>query len=199
MFQRPAIGASAKNSPCDTLPFRSYVRPFYDLSREKELKIPTQGEKRERELQKLVARSGKPVALFVDEAHDLHGKTLTGLKRLMEVIARGGGNLSVILVGHPKLRNDLRRPTMEEIGHRTDILSFEGLVEDARAYLEWLLDQCTADDTPLDEIIEPAALDLLAERLSTPLQFGPVRTKASKTARRTVGVIELTSVGVPKV
>lgn len=40
---------------------------FYDLSREKEPKIPTQGEKRERELQKLVARSGKPVALFVDE------------------------------------------------------------------------------------------------------------------------------------
>ena len=81
------------------------------------------------------------MALFVDEAHDLHGKTLTGSKRLMEVIARGGGNLPVILVGHPKLRNDLCRPTMEEIGHRTDILSFEGLDEDARAYLEWLLDR----------------------------------------------------------
>ena len=32
---------------------------FYDLSREKEPKIPTQGEKRERELRKLVVRSGK--------------------------------------------------------------------------------------------------------------------------------------------
>ena len=125
------------------------------------------------------------MALFVDEAHDLHGKTLTGLKRLMEVIARGGGNLSVILVGHPKLRNDLRRPTMEEIGHRTDILSFEGLDEDARAYLEWLLDQCTADDTPLDEIIEPAALDLLAERLSTPLQFTEYLSRALDVGFRT--------------
>ena len=42
---------------------------FYDLSREKDPKIPTQGEKRERELRKLVVRSGKPVALFIDEAH----------------------------------------------------------------------------------------------------------------------------------
>ncbi|WP_170335377.1 hypothetical protein [Ruegeria arenilitoris] len=60
---------------------------------------------------------------------------------------------------------------MEEIGHRTDPPPFEGLGEDARAYLDWLLDQCAVDDAPLDEIIEPAALDLLAERLTTPLQF----------------------------
>ena len=85
-------------------------------------------------------RGGKPVALFIDEAHDLHGKILNGLKRLMEVIARDGDSLSVALIGHPKLRNDLRRPTMEEICHRTDILSFEGLGEDARAYLDWLIE-----------------------------------------------------------
>ena len=74
-----------------------------------------------------------------DEAHDLHGRTLNGLKRLMGGIARGGGSLSVVLIGHPKLRNDLCRPTMEEIGHRTDVLSFEGFGEDARVYLDWLL------------------------------------------------------------
>ena len=43
---------------------------FYDLAREKEVRIPAQGERRERELRKLVQRAGKPVALFVDEAHD---------------------------------------------------------------------------------------------------------------------------------
>ena len=144
---------------------------FYDLSREKEVKIPTQGEKRERELRKLVARSGKPVALFIDEAHDLHSRTLNGLKRLMEVIGRGGGNLSVVLIGHPKLRNDLRRPTMEEIGHRTDVPSFEGLGEEGRAYLDWMLGECTGDDVDVDVLIEPAALDLMALRLTTPLQF----------------------------
>ena len=144
---------------------------FYDLSREKEVKIPTQGEKRERELRKLVVRSGKPVALFIDEAHDLHGRTLNGLKRLMEVVGRGGGNLSVVLIGHPKLRNDLRRPTMEEIGHRTDVLAFEGLGEDTRAYLDWLLGECAEDGVEVDTLIEPTALDLMAMRLSTPLQF----------------------------
>ena len=144
---------------------------FYDLSREKEVKIPTQGEKRERELRKLVLRGGKPVALFIDEAHGLNGRTLNGLKRLMEVIARGGGSLSVVLIGHPKLRNDLRRPSMEEIGHRTDILSFEGLGEDARTYLDWLLGECSEVGTDAGALIEPAALDVMAMRLNTPLQF----------------------------
>jgi type II secretory pathway predicted ATPase ExeA len=145
---------------------------FYDLSRDKEPKIPTQGEKRERDLQKLVNRAGKPVALFVDEAHDLHGKTLNGLKRLLEVIARGGGVLSVVLVGHPKLKNDLRRPIMEEIGYRTDVLSFEGLADETRAYLAWLLEQCAAKGVMAGSMIEPDALDLLADRLNTPLQIG---------------------------
>jgi type II secretory pathway predicted ATPase ExeA len=144
---------------------------FYDLSREKEPKIPTQGEKRERELQKLVSRAGRPVALFIDDAHDLHGNTLNGLKRLMEVIARGGGVLSVVLIGHPKLRNDLRRSVMEEIGHRTDVLAFEGLGEDRRAYLDWLMKTCVEDGADIDGVIAPAALDVLAERLNTPLQM----------------------------
>jgi type II secretory pathway predicted ATPase ExeA len=92
---------------------------FYDLSGEKKIKIPTQGERRERELQYLLRRRNKPVVLFVDEAHDLHGKTLIGLKRLMELAIDGGSMLSIVLAGHPKLRNDLRRPTMEEIGSRS--------------------------------------------------------------------------------
>jgi len=144
---------------------------FYDLSRDKEPKIPTQGEKRERELQKLFERVGKPVALFVDEAHDLHPKTLNGLKRLMEVIAQGGGLLSVVLAGHPKLRNDLRRPLMEEIGYRTDVLSLDGLADETRAYLDWLLGECAADSVKTADMITSEALDVLAARLATPLQI----------------------------
>ena len=132
---------------------------------------------------KLVVRSGKPVALFIDEAHDLHGRTLNGLKRRMEVVGRGGGNPSVVLIGHPKLRNDLRRPTMEEIGHRTDVLAFEGLGEDTRAYLDWLLGECAEDGVDVDSIIEPEALDLMAMRLSTPL---PVRRAPQSCLRRGV-------------
>lgn len=79
------------------------------------------GERRERELQERVKRGKRSVALFADEAHDLNGHTLIRLKRLMEVVEDGGGRLSVILADHPKLRNNLRRPKMEEIGYRTEI------------------------------------------------------------------------------
>ena len=39
---------------------------------------------------------------------------LVGLKRLIELVRHNGGKLSVVLAGHPKLKNDLRRPTLEE-------------------------------------------------------------------------------------
>jgi type II secretory pathway predicted ATPase ExeA len=48
---------------------------FYDLSPEKNPKIPTHGEERERALRELIRRGRKPVVLIVDEAHDLHSKT----------------------------------------------------------------------------------------------------------------------------
>jgi type II secretory pathway predicted ATPase ExeA len=82
---------------------------FYDLTPEKTVKISSQSERRERDLQELFRRAKKPVALFIDDAHDLHPKTLTALKRLIELVAEGGGQLSIVLVGHPKLKNDLRR------------------------------------------------------------------------------------------
>jgi type II secretory pathway predicted ATPase ExeA len=84
------------------------------------------------------------VALFIDEAHDLHNNTLLGLKRLMEVVIDAGGSLSIVLSGHPKLKNDLQRPTMEEIGYRTTVISFEGIAGQQRPYLEWLLTTCAA-------------------------------------------------------
>ena len=157
---------------------------FYDLSREKEVKIPTQGEKRERELRKLVLRGGKPRPVHRRGPRP-ERQTLNGLKRLMEVIARGGGSLSVVLIGHPKLRNNLRRPSMEEIGHRTDILSFEGLGEDAGAYLDWLLGECNEVGTDAGALIEPAAPDVMAMRLNTPLQFAEHLNRAFEAGFRT--------------
>jgi len=111
---------------------------FYDLATEKDFKIPTQSEKRERMLQELIRKRQKPIALFVDEAHDLHSKTLIGLKRLIEVVQDGDGVLSIILAGHPKLKNDLRRPAMEEIGSRTTIFSLEGIQGQKTEYINWL-------------------------------------------------------------
>jgi len=144
---------------------------FYDMSSDKEPSIPTQGERRERALQALVRQGRKPVALFVDKAHDLHHRTLVGLKRLMEVITDGGGSLTIVLVGHQKLRNDLRRPTMEEVGYRTTVFGHEGVAGHQREYITWLLNACVGADTGVSEMIDDAAMELLAMRLRTPLQI----------------------------
>ena len=143
---------------------------FYDLSTEKQVKIPS-GEKRERELRELVRKNKKPVALFVDEAHDLNRHTLTELKRLMELVEGGGGRLSVVLAGHPKLRNDLRQPTMEEIGYRTDVFSLDGIAGSQREYIRWLLGACAADKKEAETILTVEAIDVLASVLRTPLQI----------------------------
>lgn len=155
---------------------------FYDLSTDKEIKIPKDGEKRERELRDLIRKGKKPVALFVDEAHDLHYSTLTGLKRLIEVVEDGGGTLSVVLAGHPKLKNDLRRPTMEEIGYRATVFSLEGIVGSQREYIEWLVSKCKEEDTQISDILSAEAIDLLAIRLRTPLQIEQHLTLAFEAA-----------------
>lgn len=143
---------------------------FYDLSPDKQVQIPKQGERRERQLQELVKKGKRPIVLFVDEAHDLNAQTLTGLKRLMELVEDGGGRLSVVLAGHPKLRNDLRRPTMEEIGFRTDVFNLDGIAGSQREYVHWLIGACAKNDVAVDTILTPEAIDLLATRLRTPLQ-----------------------------
>jgi type II secretory pathway predicted ATPase ExeA len=143
---------------------------FYDLATDKKVQIP-KGEQRERELRELVRKNKRPVALFVDEAHDLNSHTLTGLKRLIEVIEDGDGRLSVILSGHPKLRNDLRRPTMEEIGFRTDVFNLDGIAGSQREYIHWLIGSCTKNDMAVESILTTEAIDLLATRLRTPLQI----------------------------
>ena len=78
---------------------------FYDLSTEKTVSISSQSERRERDLQELFRKAKKPVALFVDDAHDLHPKTLTALKRLVELVGRGR---------RPALRGSHRPPEAQE-------------------------------------------------------------------------------------
>jgi type II secretory pathway predicted ATPase ExeA len=45
----------------------------------------------------------------------------------MELIRNQGDILAVVLAGHPKLKNDLRRPSMEEIGARATVLTLDGI------------------------------------------------------------------------
>ena len=132
---------------------------FLDISGVPGLAVPTRPERRERLLQDLIRAERKPVALFIDEAHDLHGQTLNGLKPLTEMIDEGGGTLSEVMIGHPRLHDNLRRPTMEEIGH-------EGV-----AFIDWLLKACLVDGTKPSDVITADAQALLAKTLTTPLQI----------------------------
>jgi hypothetical protein len=145
-------------------------------------KIPTQPERRERALRDLIKKRQKPIALFIDDAHDLHSKTLIGLKRLIEVVRDSGGMLSVVLAGHPKLKNDLRRSSMEEIGSRASIFELEGLGSEKRKYLKWLLAQSVAPKTKIESVITDDAVAMLSEKLSTPLQFEYYLTRALEEA-----------------
>lgn len=144
---------------------------FLDISGDPDKKVPTQPERRERLLQEAIKAAKKPVVLFIDEAHDLHPNTLNGLKRLMEIVDGGSSVLSIVLVGHPRLQNDLRRATMEEIGHRTSRIEITGLAKDTRPFIEWLLTQCLHDGIKIDDVIADEAREFLAEKLNTPLQI----------------------------
>lgn len=151
---------------------------FFDLSAEKTFKIPGQSERRERDLQELFRKAKKPVALFIDDAQDLHAKTLTALKRLMELVSEGGGQLSVVLVGKSKLKNDLKRPTMEEIGDRTTVFEFGGLRDQQREYIQWVLAQCLPEDADIAGLIDDDAIARLGAKLRTPLQIGRYLVRA---------------------
>jgi type II secretory pathway predicted ATPase ExeA len=157
---------------------------FYDLASEKVPTLPATPELRERLLTAAISQREKPVALFVDDAHDLHRETLLGLKRLIELARRRGGCLSVVLIGHPKLKNDLSDPVLEEIGARASVLELEGIKGSQRHYMTWLLEQCKKPKVRADQILAEPALDLLAERLVTPLQIEYYVTKALEHAYR---------------
>lgn len=144
---------------------------FCDLSTEKNGKPPTQPEKRERKLLTLIQKCRKTVVLFVDEAHDLHNTTLVRIKRLIELVHQNGCTLSVVLVGHPKLKNDLRRPSLEEIGARTNVFSLEGIRGHQTEYIKWLLGECIHEGYISEDLITDEAVAFLAERLTTPLQI----------------------------
>ena len=144
---------------------------FSDLITDKKDKIPSKLEFRERQFMELIKRRKKPVALFIDEAHDLHHNTLKGLKRLQEIGQEADSLLSIVLIGHPKLSIDLNKPAMEEIGGRTTILKMEGIRGSEKEYIQWLLKKCLNKKTKPTDIFTENSIDYMAENFSTPLQI----------------------------
>ncbi|MBK2025593.1 AAA family ATPase [Francisella philomiragia] len=144
---------------------------FYDLSSdERSIKVP-QGEKRERELISLIKKRNKPVAFFIDEAHDIHGQTLIALKRVSETVRQAGCKLSIILAGHPKLENSLSSSTMEEIGARVKIFSINNAITDKVSFINGWLKKYVIKPTKTTDVITQEAVEYLADSLQTPLQI----------------------------
>jgi type II secretory pathway predicted ATPase ExeA len=157
---------------------------YYDLTGSKDLTIPKYSKERwVRELQDLISQKNKPVALFIDEAHDLTRGTLKALKRLLEAVQDDGGRMSVVLAGHPRLRNELKHPSMEEINYRTAYFELDGAIHSRREYILWLLNECSASDVTPTQILEEAGIDMLAEKLITPLQINQHLTMALEAGR----------------
>jgi type II secretory pathway predicted ATPase ExeA len=157
---------------------------YYDLTGSKDLSVPKYSKERwVRELQDLISQKNKPVALFIDEAHDLTRSTLKALKRLLEAVQDDGGTMSVVLAGHPRLRNELKHPSMEEINYRTAYFELDGAIHSRREYILWLLDVCSASDVTPSQIVEEAGIDILAEKLITPLQINQHLTMALEAGR----------------
>lgn len=154
-----------------------YTALFADLATKKDGKLPTQAEKRERKLQSLIKEINKPAVLFIDEAHDLHNRTLVGLKHLIETVQDAQGTLAIVLVGHPKLANDLRNPALEEIGARSRLFELNSLSGHSPRFIEWLITNCSKE-AKAHEIITNEATTFLAESLVTPLQITHYLTRA---------------------
>ncbi|WP_052189098.1 hypothetical protein [Vibrio nigripulchritudo] len=110
----------------------------------------------------------------------------------MEVIREGGDELSIVLAGHPKLRNDLKSPTMVEVGFRTITMSLDASHGTLRYYITWLLNECTDDKTKAKDVIDEQAIDYLAEHLTTPSQVEQHLTLALEEAYK-VGVKPITT------
>jgi hypothetical protein len=74
-----------------------------------------------------------------------------------------------VLVGHPKLKNELSRATMEEVGSRCTFFALEGVKGLQRPFISWLLEVC--GELPESDILSDEAAELMASRLVTPMQI----------------------------
>ncbi|MGP5450454.1 ExeA family protein [Pseudomonas helleri] len=155
-----------------------YTALFADLPTGKDFKPNLGTEKRERALQGLIRKLKKPIVLTIDDAHDLDGRTLIGLKQLVETVQGAGGTITILAAGHPKLSIDLNRASLEEVGARTKVFQLDGLGPQRREFIEWVLANCCKAGAQPPAIFTEAAVEFLAERLITPLQISYYLSRA---------------------
>ena len=131
-----------------------------------------QPEQRERTLRRILTESRKNIAMVIDEAHDLSLQTLVELKRLMEICKIGESSLSIVLVGHPRLRHMLKQSdAAQEIGDRAFFHEMRGITGREREFFEWMMKQCLKEGVHINDIFTTEAVDFIVSMFSTPLQM----------------------------
>jgi type II secretory pathway predicted ATPase ExeA len=86
---------------------------FWDILNVEKPKIPRKD--REQKLLALMEEAGKPVVLFVDDAHCLPRQTFSDLKKFHQRMCGSGVSFSVVLLGRPELQRRLRGDTIAKI------------------------------------------------------------------------------------
>jgi type II secretory pathway predicted ATPase ExeA len=127
------------------------------------------------------ATAGQRHLLIIEEAHLLPQRTLRYLKQFWELtLTTGEGTqrlLGILLIGQLELKQRLQESgegfDMREMVRRCQLVELGPLNGDTRGYLQHLLKRAGGE---LDRVIEPPAVDALAQRL----------TSKDLTGRRTV-------------
>ena len=93
-----------------------YIALFLDLGKEENFRMPSQPDKREAKLKKLIEEIGKPVVLLIDNAHDLPWRTLESIKELLKTFNNDRKPFTVVLAGHPELIANLKKAKVKAAG-----------------------------------------------------------------------------------
>lgn len=144
---------------------------IYDVSGEKP---KTRLEAKARQVVRLLrerAEAGQRHLLVIEEAHLLPQRTLRYLKQFWELtLSTGEGSrrlLGIVLIGQLELKQRLQESgegfDMREMVRRCQLIELGPLNGDTRSYLHHLLKRAGGE---LDRVIEPDALDALAQRLT---------------------------------
>jgi type II secretory pathway predicted ATPase ExeA len=157
---------------------------------------PRSPEARYRMLHKLLqdsARAGNRHVLIIEEAHDLHGKTLKHLKRFYELEDGFNRLLSIILFGQNEMKGKLgeNNPETREVTQRMELVELRPL-HDPEGYVRHRLERA---GMKFEALFAPDAMDALrlkharhergkreAESLLYPLAIGNTLTAACNLA-----------------
>lgn len=152
--------------------------------------IPRSPEKRFRVLHKALqesARAGNRHVLLIEEAHDLHGKTLKHLKRFYELEDGFDRLLSIILFGQSELKAKLGESNADvrEVVQRMELVELRPM-NDPEGYIRHRM---TRAGMQFEKLFSPDAMDALRLKHS-----GPGAQEKGR-ARETVSLLYPLAVG----